>query len=240
MKRILSVAAVGAMLLVVGVQPASAGAITFLGVDPGVGEGTRLASFPNSDAARANFFSNLVGVGTENFEGVFTGTADFGGGLTATLSGGFVESVPVGTNGFGRYPTSGTQYWDNSGLSMTLSFSAPVAAFGFYGIDIGDFNGQVTLTTVSGTPLMLNIGNPINVTGGGVLYFGFYVTDPGEQFTSISFGNTSGGVDVFGFDDFSIGRLEQVVPSAVPEPGTWLLLGSGLVLGAARLRRRRA
>ncbi len=63
--------------------------VTFFGEDTGLGEGTRLLSTPNSDAARASFFTNLTGVGTEDFEGFADGTgspliADFGGGLYRT------------------------------------------------------------------------------------------------------------------------------------------------------------
>ena len=48
-------------------SPASAQLI-FFGEDLGLGEATRLPATPNADAARTNFLSNLVGVGTEDFE----------------------------------------------------------------------------------------------------------------------------------------------------------------------------
>lgn len=219
---------------------------TFFGEDLGVGENTRLTSHPNSDAAKSDFFSNLTGVGTEDFEGFATGSgtplaASFGSAGTATLQGGGeVETVASGTNGFGRYPISGDNYWDTDSGSFNLSFSDSVAAFGFYGIDFGDFNGQITATTSNGVSSTYEIPHKVGAPGGSVVYWGLIDTD--NLFTSLAFDNTGSGADFFGFDDFSIGSLEQVTPGGpsqpVPEPGTMLLLGSGL-LGMGFLARKR-
>ena len=227
-------------LVGIGGQAATAAPVVFFGEDIGAGESTVLTSHPNADAARAALFANLVGVGTETFESFLHGDPNPAvsfGTVTASLGGGEVGSVASGsTNGFGRYGVSGTNFWESSSTT-SLTFSAPVAAFGFYGVDVGDFNGQVTLTTVSGSPLVLNVGNTVNSPGGGVLYFGFYVTNPDELFTGISFGNTASGSDAFAFDDFSIGTLEQVAPQ-VPEPTSLVLLGGALLGFAARRRGR--
>jgi len=207
----------------------------------GGGEGVRLASHPNADAARLAFLANLVGVGTETFEGFAPGTPaplsiSFAGAGTATLtgSGASVASVPSGTNGVGRYPVSGNQYLE-TGFNFTINFSDPIAAFGFYGVDVGDFGGQVTLTATNGHTEVLTIPNTINGLGGSVIYFGFY--DLENQYTSIAFGNTAAGTDYFGFDDMTIGSIEQVSP--VPEPASMLLLGLGLLIGGASVTRRR-
>jgi hypothetical protein len=223
--------------------PSHAAYLTFFGEDLGLGEGTPLPSSPNADNARNDFFSNLVGVGTESFEGFSGGTslpitANFGAD-TATLSGsGSVQSVTPGTtNGFGRYAISGSNFVETTS-DLLLSFSAPQAAFGFYGVDIGDFNGQVTLTLAGGGTQSFNVGNVIGGRGGGVLYFGLIATTAAETFTSIQFGNTNPGTDFFAFDDFTIGTLEQVQP--VPEPTTILgTLAFSALGGSTWLKRKR-
>lgn len=228
-----------AALLTLGTATLSSAYSTYFGQDPGAGEGTRLTEHLNADAARTSFLNNLSGVGTETFESFNNGTAgplalNFTGAGTATISGtGTVSTVSSGTNGVGRYPISGVNYWE-TGSNFSISFSEAVAAFGFYGIDVGDYNGQVTLELIGGATKTINVGNSTNVRGGGVLYFG--VIDTENPFTKITFGNTAGGTDYFGFDDMTIGSIEQV-QNPVPEPSTLLLLGGGLLgLGFARKR----
>lgn len=220
----------------------------YFGEDLGQGETVRLTTTPKADAARNQFFSNLLGVRTETFESysVYTRaplSISFGNGVSANLQGdGYIDKISRGTNGFGRYPISGSKYWE-SGTEFGISFSQPVAAFGFYGVDIGDFEGQLTLTllnTLSNFQQTVTIPHTIKGAGGGALYFGL-IAAPSEVFNQIVFGNTAPGVDYFAFDDMTVGSLAQVKPQPVPEPMTIvsLLMGGGMLAGAKRWQQRR-
>lgn len=228
------------LVLVLTAGMAAADTFTFFGEDLGLGESTKLPSWPNAAAAQAAFLSNLVGVGIETLESYASGTSaplaiSFPGAGTATLQGsGYINSQPTGTNGFGRYPISGSNYWETT-QSFYIDFTAPVAAFGFYGVDIGDFGGQVTLTLTSGATKTLTIPNTVNGNGGSVLYYGVIETNPADVFTRVTFGNTAAGTDYFGFDDFTIGSLQQV---SVPEPASWLFLGM-MALGTLGIYRKK-
>ncbi len=196
----------------------------------------------NSTVARTSFLNNLIGVGNEDFEGFSVGTAsplllNFPGGLgniTAMLTGtGSIDD----TQNYGRFATSGSNFLRTTTGSFGIDFSAPVSAFGFNGIDIGDFvTSQLTLTltdtfgieTTMVVDHSLNIGNYDQAT----LFFGFI--DTVNSYTSIVFNNV-GGSDVFAFDDMLIGDHGQI---KVPEPASLALLGFGLI-GLSFIRRRK-
>lgn len=175
----------------------------------------------NSAAAEAKFLSHLVGVGTEVFEG-FSDTQispivlSFPGAGEATLLGqGGIRLGPFA----GRFSISGEKYWQTTG-SFSINFSKEIAAFGFYGTDIGDYNGQVTLlleNTLTNYSQLLTINNTINAPDGSALYYGL-IAEAGELFNKITFGNTNSGNDYFGFDDMTIGAFEQVDPEPIPKP----------------------
>ncbi len=111
-----------------------------------------------------------------------------------------------------------------------------MAAFGFYGIDIGDFSGQVTVTTSGGLNQFFNVGNTLDSAGGSVLFLGLVSNT--DTFTEVTFGITASGTDFFAFDNFTVGSLEQV-KSTVPEPETYAMFLARLGLMSYMARRRK-
>ena len=260
--KMLWLRALAATLLALGAaRGAQAVSLTFFGEDIGSGDGTgiRLLSTPQADAAQASFLASLVsGFSTEGFDGFSPGTplaalpaltfSQPSGSVTATLTGpGFVaaELAPQTANASGQYPISPHNYISTASapatlasLALSLTFSQPQSAFGFYGVDIGDFNGQVALDfgLAAGGMLRVDVPHTQAAPGGSALYFARIDTD--HPFTSVTFLSTT-GLDNLAFDNFTIASGSQVISSGlptpgvgqpVPEPNTFILLGSGLML----------
>lgn len=180
-----------------------------------------LTTRPRADAARASFLGKLTGVATESFDGFAGGTGPalpltFGSD-TATLSGaGNVLSVEAGLSFNGVFPTSGSNVYflflPGGSSSFSVAFTAPQAAFGFYATDVGDGSGQLVLRLHRPDGSTSDVTVPSTVAGptGSIFYFG--VIDPETPFDSVTFTNTGAG-DGFGFDDLTIGRASQFVPT---------------------------
>jgi len=227
----------------------------FSGID---NNGNPLAqvSATNTLAAQGIFLSKLVGVGTENFEAKSDGATaplalNFGAAGIATLIGtGSIALNPLdGTNGAGRYSVpGGTKYWQaESGAagSFDIQFGQSLAAFGFIGVDIGDFSGALQIQLFDAKNNQVGLQNvpsaPINVADGSVLFYGVIADNTAEEFNKVRF-LTSGNSDQFAFDNMTIGTKDQVqapAPAPVPLPATLALVSASL-LGLGLARRRRA
>lgn len=233
----------------VGLAPQSASAYQiFFGEDLNNDGNIALIGTPNATTAENQFLNVLSGVGTEDFESFSTGVGaplglSFPGAANATLSGGsgaVATVTPGSTNGVGRYGTSGSNFFEVSAGgagNFVVDFSSSVAAFGFYGIDIGDFGGQLQLQLNDVNNTLLTVNNTIGSGGstdGSVLFFGIVAEDGDEEFTQASFLTSTGSGDVFGFDDMTVGSRAQVVS----EPATLATLGLG-VAGLTVFRRGR-
>lgn len=223
--------------------------LVFTGIDANGDSSTQVAS-TNSSAAENSFKSNLVGVGTEDFEsrsGLAPLALNFGAAGTATLNGaGSVKTnSPGATNGSGRYSVpGGTRFWEvDAGGSnpFQVDFSNALAAFGFYGIDLGDFAGTLKLELSNNGSVVSTLDVPtaaFNVADGSILYFGIIAENASEEFNRIRFLSTVGSGDIFAFDSFTIGTKDQVVRD-LPEPASLALVATTL-LGLGLVRRRRA
>jgi hypothetical protein len=230
------------------------GSMCYFGSDLGGNRFTR-ATDALASAARNDFVAAVNGATTVTFEGASvqstSAAMDFGAHGTAAFSGGRVRQVSAPkTDGNGRYATSGDSYFQftssaggSSARTTTagtmLSFSAPVTAFGFTGIDIGDFGSQLSLRFTLADGGLLDWALPYTATrgrnsarDGSILFAGLTNT---TGFTSVQFMGTN-SADTFAFDDLVIGSAALTAP----EPATYLMLGTGIVALFAVGGRRRS
>jgi PEP-CTERM motif len=117
--------------------------------------------------------------------------------------------------------------WNEGFSTLTISLSSPASIFGF---ELEPDNFAIEETTAqfyNGTSLVGTIDLFPNGSAGALLF----AAETDSQFTSVVITNLAG-------DDFAIAQLRYAPASTVPEPGTMVLLGTGL-LGALGVMRRK-
>jgi len=207
---------IAGMFLVLGLSlPAFAAPVVYSGYDVGT---SSLATSPNATNAAASFTA-AVSTSVVTFESgipawmsVVNGVVTTDSGCSAAMCG--YNTTPGGSN-FLLRADPGTNY-------ITINFTTPVYAFGAY------FTGwQIDGQTLSYGSVTLDMPGG-DSSYGGTLFFGFI--DVGAAITSITYTRNS---DIVAIDDV----LLAGTTSAVPEPGTMLLLGIGIA-GIAVARRK--
>ena len=119
-----------------------------------------------------------------------------------------------------------------------------VANADFLFVDLDFQNGPDSVQLLFGSVVMDALGygsfGPSDIFAGeGIATPG---VGPGESLSRV-FADVDTGVNLYDFEVLTLptpgtGRFSPVEPVVTPEPGTWVLFGTGLVLLAARAKRR--
>lgn len=205
----------------------------YKGIDPNGSEVVPLSRWPNSTRARLNFLKNLGrDVGGQDFEDVPVGETSVPDPvrlpfnkpgrkpLIGELSGGDGTnfSVEKGSTYKGNYGTSPRRFWSivtGSGGNFKIDFDKPISAFAFNGIDIGDFDGVLEVSTFRKGKLQRSFKVPLapgEEAYGSVLFYGIIEDKKKNKFDSIQFQSFDTGAlsDIFSFDDMVAALYPQI------------------------------
>jgi hypothetical protein len=213
-------------------------------------------------AAEAAFLAGLsAGSITETFEGYTAGRTPTYDPLTTSPVGTFDQILMGSTGGacnlvngcvglailsnapgvspfsgrFAAPPGAGNSNWldSNDSREMKFTLTPGFRAVGFYLTDPNDAGGQMTITGTDGTTTSFTFDNIFgdSIDDGDSGYVSYLtIVDP-TGIKDITFLSGAPG-DGYGIDTVTIGN-------PVPEPGTLLLVGGGVLALALRGRRKR-
>jgi hypothetical protein len=190
------------------------------------------AVFAAPSTANAALVGSLGG-GTGPFRTLTSAGLD--GGAIATLSGGQVYTadlpfadIPEGDIAGNAFLAAGIQ----AGQPAVLSFTNPTTYVSFLWGSPDTYN-RLSLTTNVATYAfdVASLGFAVRDGNQSFSQYVQFAATAGETISSLTFNNVP-ATDAFEVANFTV--------TAVPEPATWgmMLLGFGMVAGAARYRRR--
>lgn len=148
--------------------------------------------------------------------------------VTGSISG--VTAAPP--NDTSAYLTIGP----NRGGTVTVRFQALMDYFGFYVGSLDDYNfvdfyrGTNFIRTFSGTQIASIGGFPADGNQGRGIYVNVYADNSNEYFDKVVLRSTSNAMESDNHAFRAVQRtITTVSPNPVPEPGTYLAVGLGLV-----------
>ena len=229
------------VLIAAAPMPASAALVSFTGEDI---MATTSSPHPNADAAAAQFSTAAGPTGLITFEsappGSFTNLTVAPG---VTMSGSDInghDQTIRNTSNFPPFPTldgynttsSGANFVEEQGGTVTFTFATPIFAFGAFLTGIQNFT-QDTVTFSDGTSQTINVPEDGTSNSVGALDFVGFV-DSGKSISSVTIFSGNNGFDDIGVDDV------RFASAAVPEPASWALMILGFIGLGAAVRARRA
>src|SRR5258706_6231551 len=181
----------------------------------------------NSFAVDTDFKAAAVAI----MNGTVSGTTGVNGALTQKI-----DANPLEFSGF--YSIDGTSLilGDVTGAAQFLrfNFTAPVTAWGVQTSGLADVPRTTTIQVFDAGNVLLGTVFPTSADNTVRSFYGFQLTTGAAD--HIIFSNSNAANDVFGLDNIRF----TTHPQAVPEPASFFLLGSGVVIALAAHRRRKA
>ncbi|MGA8409349.1 MAG: hypothetical protein WB680_19410 [Candidatus Acidiferrales bacterium] len=213
-----------------------------------------LPVFADSYTSSTSFntaISGLSGVTTANFDSDTTGTIAQGStvdGITFTsdIDGGIGNLAIVsmfdttsGTNYLGSDdPTTGAFF---PGDSVTMTFSSPINALGFYIIGGPYTDGDFTLSSGTATATSSSVLESVLGDGGQVIFLGITST---ADFSSATISLDPGAGELWNIDDITTAEGSPTSGGGgntpMPEPGSFALLAFGIAACALRGWKKRS
>jgi hypothetical protein len=164
-----------------------------------------------------NSLTNLPGIG------IVPGTIQPGVTYSTAIGSGNFFNIDSGGNFSGGFLDTVTGVGP-----LTITFAAPVGAFGFDTDTIMGTSLPITINFTTGSPYT----NAFVISSGTPAFYGFQSN--AANITSVVVGVPGGGAGGFTF------AIDNFRFTSVPEPGTIWLMGSGLAILAVLRRRRPA